>query len=265
MKIFISWSGAKSKSTAIFLKSWIEQIIQAVDPWISVDIDKGKKWNSEIIGELTESKVGIICLTKDNLDSPWILFESGALSKSKDSYVCTFLLDLRPVDVTGPLSIFQATTLNQEDIFKLLMTINKMVGNSGGKSLSIENLKSLYKRFYPELESKLKEIEKTNSKNKDKLVRTDRELLEESVQLMRRLEKSINYVDLEKEGKKLLDYYAERFAQINKLSDKWDVGTSDNIDKFISQIKLNPLLMKVFGSEMELRKYVERQFDGLPF
>jgi hypothetical protein len=52
MKIFISWSGNKSKNVATYLKSWIEQIIQAADPWISVDIDKGKKWNGEIINEL---------------------------------------------------------------------------------------------------------------------------------------------------------------------------------------------------------------------
>jgi hypothetical protein len=114
MKIFISWSGDKSKEIAEFLKNWIEQIIQAAEPWISVDIEKGKRWNSEISDKLENSKVGIFCITKENLNSPWILFEAGAISKSSDSYVCTFLIDINPTDLTGPLSLFQATKLKKK-------------------------------------------------------------------------------------------------------------------------------------------------------
>ena len=158
MKIFISWSGDKSGKVATYLKSWIEQIIQAADPWISIDIDKGKKWNHEIVSGLAESKIGIICLTRDNLNSPWILFEAGALSKTSDSHVCTFLLDITPTDLTGPLSIFQATRFNEEDIFKLLTLINSRIKSHGKKSLTIENLKSLFKVFYPKLEQEIQKI-----------------------------------------------------------------------------------------------------------
>ncbi|MEP5049474.1 MAG: TIR domain-containing protein, partial [Balneola sp.] len=179
MKIFISWSGNQSKSVATYLKSWIEQIIQAADPWISVDIDKGKKWNGEIINELAESRVGIICLTRDNLNSPWILFEAGALSKSTDSHVCTFLVDITPTDLTGPLSIFQATKFNREDIFKLLTSINNNVKLSGGKSLTNDNLRALFKIFYPQLEEEINKIIASSTTESKEMIRTDRELLEE--------------------------------------------------------------------------------------
>ncbi len=264
MKIFISWSGNKSKNVATYLKSWIEQIIQAADPWISVDIDKGKKWNGEIINELAESRVGIICLTRDNLNSPWILFEAGALSKASDSYVCTFLVDITPTDLTGPLSIFQATKFNKEDIFKLLTSINNNVKLSGGKSLTNENLKSLFKVFYPQLEEDIKKIISASETETKEEIRTDRELLEEAVQLLR---KSISPKEntLEKEAKKLLDFYAEKFANAKSLSDYFEVGKPENVDEFMSYIKENPILLKVFKDEEGLKSYVESYYDGLPF
>lgn len=264
MKIFISWSGNKSKDVATFLKSWIEQIIQAAEPWISVDIDKGKKWNGEIVTELTESRVGIICLTRDNLNSPWILFEAGALSKASDSYVCTFLIDINPTDLTGPLSIFQATRFNKEDIFKLLISINNNINLSGGKSLTTDNLKSLFKVFYPQLEEEINKIISNSKEESNELIRTDRELLEEAVQLLRKSKEPIGD-SLEKEAKLLLNFYAKKYADVKNLKDEYEVGLPEHINDFMVYIQENPLLLKVFKSINEIRNYVATEFDGLPF
>ncbi|MEP0005085.1 MAG: TIR domain-containing protein [Balneola sp.] len=264
MKIFISWSGNQSKSVATYLKSWIEQIIQAADPWISVDIDKGKKWNGEIINELAESRVGIICLTRDNLNSPWILFEAGALSKSTDSHVCTFLVDITPTDLTGPLSIFQATKFNREDIFKLLTSINNNVKLSGGKSLTNDNLRALFKIFYPQLEEEINKIIASSTTESKEMIRTDRELLEEVVQHLRK-SKLPNENSLEKEAKTLLDFYAEKFASAKNISDYYEVGEPEYIDEFMSYIKENPILLKVFKDVKGLRAYVVSHYNGLPF
>jgi hypothetical protein len=264
MKIFISWSGDKSKDVAKYLKSWIEQIIQAAEPWISVDIDKGKKWNVEIVNELSESRVGIICITRDNLNSPWILFEAGALSKASDSYVCTFLIDITPTDLTGPLSIFQATRFNKEDIFKLLTSINNNVKLSGGKSLTTDNLKSLFKIFYPQLEEEINRILSSSKEDTKEVIRTDRELLEEAVQLLRK-SKAPRENKIEKEAKELLSFYAGKYANAKGLSDKYDAGTLENIDDFMQHIEDNPLLLKAFVNVSGLRMYVEKFYDGLPF
>ena len=66
MKVFISWSGTKSKKTAEVLSAWIRQVIQAADTWISSDIEKGARWNEKVSLELEETKIGIICLNKEN-------------------------------------------------------------------------------------------------------------------------------------------------------------------------------------------------------
>ena len=80
MKVFISWSGKRSKMVAQAFVDFLQVTIQAAQPWISTDIDKGKRWDPELAKSLSESKVGVICLTSDNLVEPWLLFEAGAIS-----------------------------------------------------------------------------------------------------------------------------------------------------------------------------------------
>jgi hypothetical protein len=126
MKIFLSWSGDRSRAVATALRDWLPSVIQAVRPWISsTDIDKGSRWASEIASQLQESSIGIICVTPENRESSWLLFESGALSKSIGTYVCTYLLDLTPSDLPWPLAMFQTTEARKEETQKLLHTINK--------------------------------------------------------------------------------------------------------------------------------------------
>jgi len=58
MKIFMSWSGAKSRSFAEEFKPWLEQVLPGTDVWLSSeDIDKGTIWFTEIIGELERCKL----------------------------------------------------------------------------------------------------------------------------------------------------------------------------------------------------------------
>jgi TIR domain len=113
MKVFISWSGPRSKAVAEALRDWLPDVMQAVKPWVSSeDIRKGKQWNLELTRELEGTHVGVICLTPENLTAPWLLFEAGALSKlqtEKDAHVCTYLVNMPYTDVTGPLAGFQHT------------------------------------------------------------------------------------------------------------------------------------------------------------
>ncbi len=45
MKIFVSWSGKRSKAVAELMSDWLKCVIQASQPWISTrDIDRGAIW-----------------------------------------------------------------------------------------------------------------------------------------------------------------------------------------------------------------------------
>jgi len=91
MKVFITFSGERSRSVASALHRWIPRVLQSVAPWLSEeDIQKGKRWRPEVAKALSETHFGILCLTPDNLLSPWIHFEAGALAKSiEDAFLWT--------------------------------------------------------------------------------------------------------------------------------------------------------------------------------
>jgi len=132
MKVFLSWSGARSMAAAELLKWWTRSIIQAARPWISTeDLDRGSLWFSEINNSLSDTSIGIVCLTQENKDRPWILFEAGALAKGlSNSRVCTFLVDLTPSDIRDPLAQFNHTQAKEEDMRKLARTLNRQLGEN---------------------------------------------------------------------------------------------------------------------------------------
>ena len=108
MNIFISWSGERSRAVAGLLHNWIPKVIQSAKPWCSTDdLKKGTVWFSEITKHLQENDAGIVCLTPENREAPWIMFEAGALAmRLKEGHLFTFLVDLKHTDIKNPLAQF---------------------------------------------------------------------------------------------------------------------------------------------------------------
>ncbi len=100
------------------MREWLPGVLKFVKLCFTPnDVEKGTKWHSDIMKELEESDIGIICLTKDNIEKPWILFEVGALSKNfNKSNVCTILFNIEPTDLKGPLTSFQGTKFTKVKI-----------------------------------------------------------------------------------------------------------------------------------------------------
>src|ERR1044072_2546534 len=127
-KVFISWSGPKSYELASQLSKWLPYIIQSIKPFISSgNIRKGVRWADVLAEELKETHYGIVCITRQNIMSPWLNFEAGALSKLVgQSYVSPLLCGVEPSRLEGPLSQFQATVFDEQkdekgaDIFALV-------------------------------------------------------------------------------------------------------------------------------------------------
>ena len=132
MKVFLSWSGDRSRKVANLLSDWLCCVIQASRPWISTrDLDRGSLWFGEINDQLKDTTVGIICLTQENENRPWILFEAGALAKGlSTARVCTFLIDLVSKDIEDPLAQFNHTFPNRDSVLGLIRTLNGTLGNS---------------------------------------------------------------------------------------------------------------------------------------
>jgi hypothetical protein len=186
MRVFLSWSGSFSEKIAEEFRKWLPSVLQTVKPYFSPkDIEKGTRWSSEIAKELSACSVCIIFLTRENLSSNWIMFESGAISKSLDkSKVCPILFDIDPTDVQGPLSQFQLTKFGKEEIKKLFDTINTSLESN---RLDDAVASSVFEKWWPDLEEKIKYIIKEyNESARDKGdVRTDRDLIEEILLITR--------------------------------------------------------------------------------
>ena len=174
------------------MRNWIPSVIQAVKPYFSPDdIEKGARWYPEISKELEDSKVGIICLTRDNLEAPWILFEAGALAKTfEKSRIIPVLFGLRTADIKAPLSQFQAAVFAKSDIGKAIKSINTALGEEALESSVLENV---YEKWWPDLESQVAKVMKDEEEEDKAELRSDREILEEVLTLARAINTEIGY------------------------------------------------------------------------
>lgn len=182
--VFISWSGEQSKKIAEELRTWIPSVLQFAKPYYTPnDIEKGSKWSSEISKQLAKSNIGIVCLTKDNFNKPWILFEAGALSKDlENSKVCSVLFGMDNTDLTGPLTTFQATQFSKSDFKKLMQAIN---GEGGEQALNPETFSRVFEMWWPQLAGKVEQIVSSEAQSDKEEIRSDRDLLEEILSLTR--------------------------------------------------------------------------------
>ncbi|EJK2108241.1 toll/interleukin-1 receptor domain-containing protein [Vibrio cholerae] len=195
MNIFISWSGNRSKAVAELLDEWLQCVIQAVDPWMSSkDIDRGALWFSEINDQLQNTTIGIICLTQENLNKPWILFEAGALAKGlTESRVCTFLIDVQPTDIGTPLSQFNHTFPDKEGLWELVRTLNSSLKE---KSLKEKILEQVFDTYWPQFEVQFASILQKHPVGEQVQKREENDILLEILSSTRSMERRVR--DLER-------------------------------------------------------------------
>jgi hypothetical protein len=191
MKVFLSWSGEKSRLVAAALRDWLPDLLQSVAPWMSQrDIDAGGRWSPEIQAQLEQSSFGVICVTDGNQAEPWLLFETGALAKTlSDTYVCPYLIDmdiaaLRP----GPLTQFQAKRANKQETRDLVTTMNKALGDL---ALERDQLERAFDKWWPDLEAALTKLPADAAPMKP---RSTQDLLDEILVVVRGLGRDLSQV-----------------------------------------------------------------------
>lgn len=214
MKIFISWSGITSRSIAETLRKFFPMMMQGIEVFMSKqDLESGTRWSNELSNQLDAADFGIICLTNQNKDKPWILFEAGALSKHLHSRVCSLLIgNLSPTDISGPLSQFQNRHFCQEEFSKLVYDINQRQENP----LIPNQLDLILEKWWPDIE---KEYQNVLNKSHEELApdkRNDRDLLEEMLIRLRELQNIRNPQTVSDASKKLHDLIRYELSKLNE-------------------------------------------------
>lgn len=194
MKVFMSWSGQRSKLTAELLYDWIKCVIQAAQPWISSKgIERGALWFSEINNELKDTAVGIICLTQENKNAPWILFEAGALAKGlSTNRVCTLLVDLKSTDLQPPLAQFNHTFPDKESMWSLVTTLNNGLEQN---RLDLPVLQRVFETYWPQFQDDFAKIISENPQTTHVEPRKDKEILAEILDTTRSMSSRIRTLE----------------------------------------------------------------------
>ena len=235
MKVFISWSGERSRRVAQLLNTWLKCVLQHTQPWISTDdIERGAFWFTEISKALSETSTGIVCLTKENISQPWILFEAGALAKGLSSArVCTVLIDLEPRHIKDPLAQFNHTTLKEESMRKLITTLNRHLGEN---ALDSDTLKNVFDTNWNWFNKAFKEIIDT-TKESDVVLETLKaeEVLPDILEAIRGLEREVRKNDV----------------RSSNISYRWN-DTFHIVNRFPNTIK------KVNAQIMTIPAFIER-------
>lgn len=177
MKVFISWSGERSQILAQSLRDWLPLVLHYTQPWLSeADITAGDRWAQVVAKELETSSFGILCVTPENLSSPWVLFEAGALAKSmQGSKVIPVLFNLEFSVISGPLAQFQAKKFDRSGLTDVIHSINQ----SADQPIPEDRTRQLFSALWPELEKQIEAV--PHLLQTAKHMRPQHEILEELV------------------------------------------------------------------------------------
>jgi hypothetical protein len=152
MKLFLAWSGGRSYELAKALGSCIREVCPdgAVKYFLSSGIEPGMQWFDAVDQALKESDAVLLCITRDNVRSPWMHFEVGSrLGTDKDSRVFTYLLDAKPDELTDALRRYQAADCTKEGTLSLLETLSRAPGDT---------LSDRFEGYWPKLEHKILQL-----------------------------------------------------------------------------------------------------------
>jgi hypothetical protein len=194
VKIFLGWSGEISRRAAEAFHNWIPNVLQTVEPFMSEeDIAVGARWSRQLDQELEDSNFGVIFVTPENYDKPWILFEAGALSKSiADARVSPLLVGVSRTTLTGPLTHFQSALPEKADVKRLVASINHACGEA---QLDDERLDRVFNTWWDELQPTLSDLVREGRETgapdaQDR--RPDSEILAETLEGVRSLQRAIS-------------------------------------------------------------------------
>jgi hypothetical protein len=178
MKLFISWSGPRSEKVAVALRDWIPCVLQSAEPFISKDIGAGREWLREILETLQNSQVGIICITPESVEKPWLYFEAGALMKElagNKNLIVPYLYDCEEEALKAPLAHFQTVVADKAGTFKLIKTLHEQMVNREkianlGQTIPNEiTLRRIFEKWWPELGEALNGIPKPVAADTDEM------------------------------------------------------------------------------------------------
>lgn len=199
MKVFLSWSGELSRQVAEMMRHRLKVIMQHVEPFMSSkDIASGQVWQAQIGSQLIDTSFGILFLTEENLLSPWLLFEAGAIAHHVEGRAAGLLLgNLQFTQLEEPLRLYQHRQFTKEGVYQLLEDMNNVPPSKRDgmppSHLDTEVLRESFEIHWPVIEQQYNEIVQSVPIALRHAVkpRKPEDILEDMAQRMQSLEQAI--------------------------------------------------------------------------
>lgn len=169
-----------------------------------------------------------------------LIRSGGIIKKLEESRIYTLLFNLDTIDIVGPLTRFQATKFNKDDFKKLIKSINDIEEDS---KLDDKVFDSVFEKWWPELESKIKEILKGEKSSKTKHRRTERDILEEILRTVRANS----------------EYYENQYVPIEFMGFRAPKGSIPSLENYIADLAYKE--MKKQQDEKRLLKLLKGEND----
>lgn len=147
MKLFISWSKDEAGEFALALHEWLPSVtLGKVDTWCSIDqigsLPQGNGSANKILQAIKDSDACLAILTKENMNAPWLNFETGGFfSNQKPVFgiLCGGLSHSDLASVGHPLAVNSVnfTPPTEHGISNLIQTLinDKSLINALKKSI----------------------------------------------------------------------------------------------------------------------------------
>lgn len=121
MRVFLSWSGDRSRAVADVLNDRLPDVVHSVDPWMSKDrLVAGLEWFPQIRQAVEECDSALLVVTPENQAQPWLNFEAGAFALASRAAV-PLLVGMDESELQGPLTKLQAVSITDEALMEELL------------------------------------------------------------------------------------------------------------------------------------------------
>lgn len=151
-RVFISWSGKRSKHVAEALREWLPYVLQDVEPFVSsINIQAGELWDDVIRERVRTSGFCILCVTSGNLRSEWLHYEAGAMREGMAIPVAPFLLGVGMEQLSGPFRRLQAKHADEAGTTELILSLGQAIKTSSSEAF----IRNAVSKNWGDLKSKL--------------------------------------------------------------------------------------------------------------
>lgn len=142
---------------ATALKEHLPSMLNTITCWMSEsDLPKGKPWFTQLEKALNSIVFAIVCVTPENENAQWLLWESGFLSSASElgeRHIVPLAIG-RPKDsLRGPLSIYNAADTTFNDMQALVLQINEALPEA--KKVNPDTVRKTFPFIWPVLEAKI--------------------------------------------------------------------------------------------------------------